>query len=163
MPISPETLFDQHHRAVYRFLYRLTRRRDVAEDLTQECFLACIRAPERFDSARGSEKTLLFAIARNLALKHYRDHRPEAELEDNRAVEPVHDTDLAIEAAVSALPHLQQEALILFSYEGLTLEEIARVTGSEVGTVKNRLFRARENLKKALAPYKPIGDTHAKP
>jgi RNA polymerase sigma-70 factor (ECF subfamily) len=45
----------------------------VAEDITQECFLALMRAPERFDPDRGNLKTYLFAIARNLTLKNYRD------------------------------------------------------------------------------------------
>jgi RNA polymerase sigma-70 factor (ECF subfamily) len=164
VPPTPEQLFDEHHQAVFRFVYRLTRRQDLAEDLTQECFLAYMRAPERFDERRGSAKTYLFAIARNLALKQYRDHRAEAPLEGDRLAQadPARGAALsiAVELAIAALPHLQQEALILFAYEGFTLEEIAGVTGSEVGTVKSRLYRARENLKRTLAPYKPIGDAH---
>ena len=58
---------------MFRFVYRLTRRADVAEDVSQECFLTPVRAPGRFNEARGSLKTYLFAIARNLALKHHRD------------------------------------------------------------------------------------------
>jgi RNA polymerase sigma-70 factor (ECF subfamily) len=167
--MTPERLFDEYHQAVFRFVYRLTRRQDLAEDLTQECFLACIRAPQRFDSSRAGAKTYLFAIARNLVLKQYRDHRADAPLEENalaNAAQPhAPELSIAVETAIAALPHLQQEALILFTYEGCTLEEIARVTGTEVGTVKNRLFRARENLKRALsqyklAPYKQIGDPH---
>jgi RNA polymerase sigma-70 factor (ECF subfamily) len=158
VPPTPEQLFDEHHQAVFRFVYRLTRRQDLAEDLTQECFLAYMRAPERFDAGRGSAKTYLFAIARNLTLKQYRDHRAEAPLEGDRFAEgdPARGVALsiAVELAIAALPHLQQEALILFAYEGFTLEEIAGVTGSEVGTVKSRLYRARENLKRSLAPYK---------
>jgi RNA polymerase sigma-70 factor (ECF subfamily) len=72
--VTPEDAFDQYSQAVYSFLYRLTRREDLAEDLTQEAFLAFVRAPERFDPARGNAKTYLFSIARNLALKQYRDH-----------------------------------------------------------------------------------------
>jgi RNA polymerase sigma-70 factor, ECF subfamily len=68
--MTPEQAFDQYHQAVYGFAYRLTRRTDLADDLTQECFLALVRAPLRFDEERGSMKTHLFAIARNLAFKH---------------------------------------------------------------------------------------------
>ena len=74
--MTPENAFDQHHQAVYSFAFRLTRRADVAEDIAQECFLALVRAPHRYDPARGSMKLFLFSIARNLALKHYRDDRP---------------------------------------------------------------------------------------
>jgi RNA polymerase sigma-70 factor (ECF subfamily) len=53
---------------------------------------------------------------------------------------------------VAALPPLQREALILFEYEGLSLEEIAEAAGVEIGTVKARLHRAREALRRRLAP-----------
>ncbi len=91
--------------------------------------------------------------------------RTEAPLEDDHFAEVDRSQGvaltIAVEGAIAALPHVQQEALILFTYEGFTLEEIAGVTGSEVGTVKSRLHRARENLKRSLAPYKQIGDSHA--
>ena len=54
--------------------------------------------------------------------------------------------------AVSELPLPQREALILFEYEELSMEEIARVTGSDVGAIKGRLFRARETLRRRLGP-----------
>ena len=56
---------------------------------------------------------------------------------------------------VAPLPPLQREALILAEYEELSLEEIARAVESETGTVKSRLHRARENLRRMLAPLKP--------
>jgi RNA polymerase sigma-70 factor (ECF subfamily) len=106
-------------------------------------------------------KTYLFSIARNLALKHYRDYRREAPLEGE--AEPAADPRATLELrsaaaeAVAALPQLQQEALILFAYEGVTLEEIAGIVGAEVGTVKSRLHRAREALRRTLAPYRKVG------
>jgi RNA polymerase sigma-70 factor (ECF subfamily) len=56
--------------------------------------------------------------------------------------------------AVQALPPLQRETLILFEYEELPLEEIARTVDAEVGTIKARLHRARENLRRMLAPLR---------
>ena len=61
---------------------------------------------------------------------------------------------------MASLPHLQQEALILFEYEGVTLEEIAQIVGAEIGTVKARLHRARERLRKILAVYRKVGNAH---
>ena len=102
----------------------MTRREDLAEDITQECFLALVRAPDRFDELRGTLKTYLFSIARNLALKAYRDQRLESQAEDELTVEtdPRATLELssAVANAVSMLPLLQQEALILFEYEGAT-------------------------------------------
>jgi RNA polymerase sigma factor (sigma-70 family) len=83
VPATPERAFDIYHEAVFRFVYRLTRRADVAEDVTQECFLTLVRAPGRFNEARGSLKTYLFAIARNPALKHHRDRAADVQLDED--------------------------------------------------------------------------------
>ncbi len=163
--MTPQQAFDQYHQAVFSFAWRLTGRREVAEDLTQECFLTLLRAPRRFDEARGTMKTFLFAITRNLALKHYRDHGMEEGL-DCAVVPAAKDSQVAwdvssaVSAAVAALPQLQQEALILFQYEGLTLEEIAKVVGADAGAVKSRLHRARERLRQVLAPYRNTEKAH---
>ena len=160
--MDPEQAFDQHHESVFRFAYRLTRSAEAAEDITQECFLALVRAPDRFDESRGTLRTYLFSIARNLAFKDHRDGHLEEPLEEDPPA-PEDDELLrgelasAVQAAVAALPPLQQEALILFEYEGLSLEEIARVAGAEAGTIKSRLYRARERLKRVLAPFARVG------
>ena len=59
----------------------------------------------------------------------------------------------AVLRAIDDLSPLQREALVLFEYEELTLGEIAVVVGADVGTVKGRLHRARQSLKRQLAPY----------
>lgn len=167
--MTPQQAFDRYHQAVFSFAYRLTRRQDLAEDLTQECFLALVRAPNRFDESRGPMKTYLFSIARNLALKQYRDHRGEEPLEDSGggfesrgAADPMAARELAsaVSAAVAGLPLLQQEAVVLFEYERFTLEEIAQIVGADTGTVKSRLHRARERLRRVLAPYRKVGNAH---
>jgi RNA polymerase sigma-70 factor (ECF subfamily) len=164
--MTPEEAFDQHHQAVYRFAYRLTRSADVAEDITQECFLALVRAPERFDPVRGSMKIYLFAMARNLALKHYRSRHGYEPLDEDEipiaVVNPRESMDIAsaVAAAVAGLPPLQKEGLVLFEYEGNTLEEIAQIVGADIGTVKSRLHRARERLRRALAPCRKVRNEH---
>ena len=60
---------------------------------------------------------------------------------------------LRVQQAVSSLPPLQKEALVLFEYEGMTLSEIANLIGTDIGAVKSRLHRARERLRTALRPY----------
>src|SRR5947209_8098712 len=107
--MTPEKAFDQYHQAVYSFAYRLTRRADVAQDITQECFLAFVRAPGRFDPSRGSVKTFLFSIARNLALKHYRDWGGEESLDDEEMPgggdpRPALEISTAVGTAVASLP-----------------------------------------------------------
>jgi RNA polymerase sigma factor (sigma-70 family) len=163
--VTPQTAFDQHHQAVYSFAYRLTGRADLAEDITQECFLALIRAPGRYDSSRGSMKVYLFAIARNLALKQHRDAHDEQPAEDSEeqfSFDPRRSLEVssAVARAVASLPELQREALVLFEYEGVTLEEIAEIVGADIGTVKSRLHRARERLRRILAAYRKVGTTY---
>jgi len=67
-----------------------------------------------------------------------------------------------VEQAIASLAPLQREALVLFEYEDLSLAEIAAVVGADVGTVKSRLFRARETMRQRLAKYFRIGPEAAK-
>jgi RNA polymerase sigma-70 factor (ECF subfamily) len=150
--------FEQNKDAVYRFAWRMCGSAAVAEDIAQEVFLTLLRQPGRFDPARGALRSFLLAIARNLALKRWRDDSRLEVLEDQFAIPAVDleglETAEAVGAAVASLPPLQREVLILAQYEELSLEEIARAVDAEVGTVKSRLHRARENLKRLLAPLK---------
>lgn len=164
MIVTAEQAFDDHHKAIYRFVYRLTGRPDLAEDITQDCFLAILRDPQRWNAARGGMKTYLFAIARNLAFKRYRDDHSDQQLEQDRALSITDrrmDQELPVLVAqmVSQLPELQREALILFEYEGFQLNEISQIVNADVGVVKSRLHRAREKLKQVLAPCRKVG-TH---
>src|SRR5262244_343197 len=132
----------------------------AAEDVAQDVFLSLLRQPGRFDPCRGRLRSFLLGITRNLVLKRWRDENQWDELVDEQfAAEPVsierNETAQIVAAAVGALPLLQREVLILAEYEELALEEIARAVESEVGTVKSRLHRARENLRRILAPLKP--------
>jgi RNA polymerase sigma-70 factor (ECF subfamily) len=158
--MTAEEAFDRYHQAVFQFAYRLTMRADVAEDITQECFLALVQAPGRFDASRGPIKTYLFGIARNLVLKELRDSHGETVLEEAPAPVERPGAELAsvVAQAVAALPPLQREAVVLFEYEGFTLEEIAEVTGADTNAIKSRLHRARESLKKALRPKERVRD-----
>ena len=158
-------LYERHRNAIFGFLYRLLGSVEIAEDITHDCFLSLIRKPENFNPARASLRTYLYAAARNLALKHFRNSGRETALDDlteeppmPRRQEPLRrllDEELAakVKEAVSDLPPLQREALVLFEYEGLALSEIASVVGTDVGAVKSRLHRARERLRSSLAPY----------
>ena len=162
-------LYERHRQPVFRFAYRLSGSIELAEDLTHDTFLSLIRRPASFKRERASLRTYLIAAVRNLAFKHFRDTARETTL-DEIAEEPrisqrqeplgrVLEEELALKVreAVMSLPPLQREALILFEYEGLSLNEIAAVTDSDAGAIKARLYRARERMKSVLRPYL-IGD-----
>jgi len=158
-------LYDRYRQPVFRFAYRLLGSVEIAEDVTHDCFLSLIRKPENFRPERASLKTYLYAAARNLALKHFRDRGREAgmdevteEPKDSPRRGPLRqllDEELAtkVRDAVFSLPPLQREALILFEYEGLSLNEVADIAGTDVGAIKARLYRARESLRRVLGPY----------
>lgn len=164
--IEFRTAFEQHKDAVYRFAWRMTGSEAAAEDIAQEVFVALLAQPEQYDPGRGPLRGFLLGIARNLALKNWREQHRWVDLDGEEmeaSPSPVErlDASQAVGAAVRALPLLQREALILAEYEELSLEEIAQAVDAEVGTVKSRLHRARENLRRALAPLKPEKTTKA--
>jgi RNA polymerase sigma-70 factor (ECF subfamily) len=152
--------FEEHKNAVYRFAWRMMNSAAAAEDVAQDVFLSLLHHRQRFDPARGRLRSFLLGIARNLVLKRWRDEERWLELADERLAAhavTAERSDIArmVGEAVRLLPPLQREVLILAEYEELSLEEIACAVESEIGTVKSRLHRARENLRRTLAPLKP--------
>ena len=153
-----QAAFEQHKDVVYRFAWRMSGPA-AAEDITQDVFVSLLRHPDRFDPARGTLRAFLLGIARNLALKRWRsEHRFDPLDEEAMAAEVLDfdrlDVGEMVGQAVRALGPLQREVVILAEYEGLTLAEIARTVDADVGTVKSRLHRARENLRRMLAPLR---------
>ncbi|MEP6818877.1 MAG: RNA polymerase sigma factor [bacterium] len=158
-------LYERHRDAIFRFSYRLSGSVEAAEDITHDCFLSLIKKPGNFQPDRASLRTYLFAAARNLWLKQLRNLGREAamdEFDESQFIalekEPLSrllDDELSVKVreAVSSLPPMQREALVLFEYEGLALNEIARIIGTDVGAVKSRLYRAREGLRNTLRTY----------
>jgi RNA polymerase sigma-70 factor (ECF subfamily) len=164
-----QILYERYRDPIFRFAYRLLGSVEAAEDVAHDCFLGLIKEPGRFDSTRASLRTYLYAAARNQAAKRYQTFGRETAI-DELADEPriadrqgpmamVLDNEMAgeVEQAIASLPLLQREALVLFEYEDLSLAEIAAVVGADSGTVKSRLFRAREKLRVRLDRYFRIG------
>lgn len=158
-------LYERHRDAIFRFSYRISGSVEEAEDITHDCFLSLIRKPGNFQPGRASLRTYLLAAARNLWMKQLRTSARESAVEefdedqfisgDKEPLGRLLDDELAVKVreAVSSLPPLQREALVLFEYEGLALSEVAGITGTDVGAVKSRLYRAREGLRNVLRPY----------
>ena len=163
-----QAAFEEHKDAVYRFAWRMSSSPSAAEDITQDVFLALLGS-DRFDPARGSLRAFMLGIARNLVLKRWRDEQRWNELDDEQFVAApvdIEQTEIGeiVGRAVRSLPPLQREVVILAEYEDLPLADIARAVGAEVGTVKSRLHRGRENLRKMLAPLRMNAHgTHGRP
>jgi RNA polymerase sigma-70 factor (ECF subfamily) len=158
-------LYERYRDRLFRFAYRMLGAIAPAEDVTHDCFLHLIENPSRFNPHRAQLCTYLYAVARNLALKRFRQAGAQVAVDDVAGALELPESEnplglllgyelaAAVRKAVARLPPLQREALILFEYEELSLADIAQIVGADVGTVKARLFRARQRLKRALAPY----------
>jgi RNA polymerase sigma-70 factor (ECF subfamily) len=157
-------LYQRHREPVFRFAYRMFGSIELGEDTTHDCFLNLVRSPEKFDAQRGSLRSYLFGVVRNMAMARFRREGLDVSLDEVVEELPVIDSHpldkmlneemgLIVREAVSRLPPVQREALVLFEYEEMSLAEIAGITNADVGTIKGRLFRARQSMKRLLAPY----------
>lgn len=156
----------QHLDALYNFAMYLTRKPPEADDLVQETYLRAFRFAHRFQAGTHL-RAWLFQILRNTFLTFYRIREREAPLAENGVPEwdvPMfHDTpDEAgdaleahtdLERAMRRLPEEFRTVLLLAEVEGFPLDEVARVMACPVGTVKSRIFRAKERLRALLRDY----------
>ncbi len=152
------SLYRRHGTPLFRFAWRLIGSTATAEDVVQECWVTILQH-DRYRADRGSVRGYLFGIVRNLAFERLRisdreSDEPACAETDSGPFEDVlaAERSKAVARAVAALAPLQREALILFEYEDLSLEEIAQAQGVDIGAVKARLHRARETLRRRLAP-----------
>ena len=146
---------------LYRFGLRMCGSPALAEDVTQEVFMALIAGAGRFDPARGSLPGYLFGIARNQVLRRLEKERPYVPLPDDEG-EPRMDRlargedmleELArrqrlerVREAVLSLPPHYREVVVLCELQRLSYVETAEALGCAVGTVRSRLHRARALL-----------------
>jgi len=155
-------LIRRHQQAVCRVVRNLSPQAAEWEDVAQEVFLAAFARLDSFDPARASFRTWLLTIARNRCINELSKRRPlltdfsgpASHPADQRS--PGQDLEQAelfrrLDDALERLPLEQRTAFVLAELEGLSLEEVGRIEGVPVGTVKSRLGRAREKLRVALA------------
>ena len=167
-------LYRRKHPAIYRFALHMSGNPALAEDVTQEVFMALIREPGRFDPTRGSLGAFLFGIARNHLKKRWEQERrlvpiasdsddaddfaalaasgkgngsiPASSFDDLDSL----DTISRVRRAISTLPENYREVVVLCELEEMSYEEAAAAISCPVGTVRSRLHRARTILLEKL-------------
>jgi RNA polymerase sigma factor (sigma-70 family) len=156
-PRAFELLFERYARPIHRYLSRVVRQAELADDLTQTTFLSLVRARGRFQSG-AKLKPWLYAIATNAARDHLRKRQEELTSDGNlphrAAAEaaPTRDAGLerAVQAALGELPETQRLAIVLHKFEGLSFAEVADALGTTEGAVKVRAHRGYERLRERL-------------
>ncbi|MGD0500732.1 MAG: RNA polymerase sigma factor [Bryobacteraceae bacterium] len=155
------TLYRRRQPAIYRFARHMSGSAAIAEDITQDVFVALIREDCGYDPERGTLSGYLFGIARKLALRRLERGRADVALdtgsEDSYGVDLSVNgnqlTDLmrkegidALLRAIQALPHRYREVVALCDLEEVDYVEAAAILNCPVGTVRSRLHRARSLL-----------------
>jgi RNA polymerase sigma-70 factor (ECF subfamily) len=168
-------LMDRHAERLFHFLVRSLQNETDAADLAQETFVKIFQNRAKFDPQQKFS-TWLFTIASNLVRDRYRwrsrhqqvsldaeNDQTESALKDTlTAVEPHPDQSLQTEEragevrkAVAALPDELKQPLILAVYQDLSQAEIATILNCSVKAVETRIYRARQQLRTALAGLAP--------
>jgi RNA polymerase sigma-70 factor, ECF subfamily len=173
-PDAFAALFGRHRRDVFRFALHMTASRAVADDITQEVFLAVMRTAGRYEPGRSSERAWLLGIARNqvrrrsdgerVTVAFAADDSAEAIASDAERDDPLRglvdgERIEAVRRAVASLPVHYREAVVLCDLEEQSYAEASAALGCAVGTVRSRLSRARELLAAKLTAVEGIRRT----
>lgn len=174
--VAFETLIDRYSGDIFALLYRLTENTEDASDLTQDTFLKALRSIKSF---RGDSelKTWLFRIAINESRNRFRwwkrrrrdvtisldatigdSDTPFSDTLADHSISPedaalTREREYAIKAALIEIPDVYREAIVLCDIEGLSYEETAAALGVGLGTVKSRISRGREELRRRLKDF----------
>ena len=170
-----ELLVIKYQRRIQRLIGRMVRDVDLVEDIAQETFIRAYRALHQF---RGDAQfyTWLYRIAVNTAKKFLLELKRDPTVSENAfksdseddetswsGIESITDETpesvlaakeiaIAVNTAMDALPEDLRQALVLREIEGLTYEDISELMNCPIGTVRSRIFRAREDISAKVKP-----------
>jgi len=150
-------LYRRHGGLIYRFTLRMSRDALIAEEVTQEVFLALLNQSDRFDPQRAALSTWLCGIARRQLWKYLErfdsyatseDDTPEAESLDDSPVTWLmrQEAVAAVRLGLEELPIPLKEVIVLCELEEMTYEQAALILTVPIGTVRSRLHRAKVRL-----------------
>jgi RNA polymerase sigma-70 factor (ECF subfamily) len=159
--------YAQHHRAVYAAAFRILGDAGLAQDVVQDVFLRVWRRPGAYDARRGELGSFLRLVARSRALDLWREGQVRGRASERlkvvtgaHAPTPDDDPGVLIErdsesaevrAALSRLPRVQREALVLAYWGGMTADQIARRAQIPLGTAKSRIRLGLARLRDEIA------------
>jgi RNA polymerase sigma-70 factor, ECF subfamily len=169
-----EAIYCRYHAIVYRFARSMTGSVAMAEDVTQEVFMALMRDLARYDPQRARLSTYLYGVARNVTRARLRREPRVVRLDDlfSNGSEPLSPDDpsaalarsedlLRLRHAIIRLPSRYREVVILCALHELSYTEAAAVIGMPVSTIRSRLHRGRTLLVERLRSSQPEGSAIA--
>lgn len=162
-----EELVRRYQRPIINYIFRILGDQDAALDVSQEVFIKVYNSIDKY-SREYKFSTWLYRIAHNAAIDHLRRNSNNVQSLESEGADGVYEVQLRspgrdpeqeqerneqiheIESTIAEMPPAYRELLLLRHAGELSYEEMAEVTGLPLGTVKNRLFRAREMLREML-------------
>ncbi len=167
-------LYQRRHLEIYRYIVQFVHGDEaVASDIFQDTF---IKIHEHAHTVRDENtiRSWMYTIARNTSLNHLKRQKRQIRLEDTH--EALMDADslppdqqldqntihAKLDEAIQLLPDNQREAVLLREFEGLSYADIADATNTNVGIIRQRLWRAKQSLRTMLAPFLEDDHSHGK-
>lgn len=151
-------LYSRWSQRLYLYTKKVFGDSHDAEDVFQETWMKFFNSVQNSEKAIDHVAGLLFTIARNLCINKQRSQREFVNVEEYHAL--VYDVgyeqkEMAalIHRAIEVLPHEYKEAFVLHELDGLSYDEIAQITKQTHGTLRIRVWRARQMVKEVLLPY----------
>ena len=152
-------LYERYYHQLYRFLFNMTRQKELSEDMVQNIFLRMLKYPEGF-MGFGEFKMWMYHIARNSVYDHFRkvkrtpshsdlkdyEERIEGEQHTDGQIEKEQELK-TLETAMEKLSDENRELLILCRFQELKYNEIAKILNTTEGAIKVRVHRALNQLK----------------
>jgi RNA polymerase sigma-70 factor (ECF subfamily) len=160
-----EVVYERHATAAFSLAYRMTGKRNTAEDVVQEAFLSLWRSGARYDRTRGSVRTWVLGIVHNRAIDALRrsmvhDRRRTSDEGIEERLESGERTDVEaarrdeareVRSALRALPAEQSRVIELAYFGGFSHSEIAEMLDTPIGTVKGRMRLGLQKMRGELS------------
>lgn len=157
-------IVERHEHSIFGFVREMVRNLSDVEDIAQDVFLAAFKNLSSFDGRRAKFSTWLLTIAHNRCCNHLKRRRPQSgEMTDVICSLASPDAEAAqremwkqLDEVLDKMTIEQRTAFVLSEIQRIPLAEIAAMEGIPLGTVKSRISRAKDHLKRALSAMYPI-------
>lgn len=145
-------IFNRYNNQILNYFFRLSGNLEDSQDLTQSVFLRLLKYRKSFNQSK-SFKSWIYGVSRNMLKSHYQSKKVVTEntkIIDNLADSKVtnSENDLRLYQSMDLLPNDYKELIILSKFQGLKYKEIAEIRSTTEASIKNKIFRALDKLRK---------------